>query len=179
MELELLKYPIGHYIPNKKPDQQTLKHWILTLEEFPERLEQLIQQLSEESLNWKYRPNGWCIKQVIHHCADSHLNSIIRFKLALTEDKPSIRSYFEDRWAKLPDATNNNVDASILLLKGLHNKWCVLLKSVNKTQLQLEYFHPEHNQYFNIAETIGMYAWHCNHHFAHIKIGIASNGKYN
>lgn len=179
MDIEKLKFPIGKYDPNKNPDKKLLQQWIKDIEDFPAKIEQLTTGISNEKLNWKYRPNGWTVKQVIHHCADSHMNSVIRFKLALTEDTPTIRPYFEDRWAELIDSKDNEIYSSILLLKGLHNKWTSLLNDLSNEQLKLEFVHPEHGEKFNLAENIGIYAWHCNHHLAHIKNGINSNGEYN
>ncbi len=179
MDIEKLKFPIGEYIPDKKPSKVLLQQWIEDIERFPERVEQLVKHISSEKLSWKYRPNGWMVKQVIHHCADSHMNSIIRFKLAMTEDSPTIRPYYEDRWAKLDDSLTDEIEESLMLLKGLHSKWVRLLKSLTEEQLEMEFIHPEHELKFNIAENIGNYAWHCNHHLAHIKNGINSMGKFN
>lgn len=178
MNLQKLKYPIGTYRSNKNPNIEELENWIRDIEHFPVTLENLVKDISDEALSYKYRPDGWTIKQVVHHCSDSHLNSIMRFKLALTEDTPRIRPYFEDRWAKLPDSLQDDVSDSLSILKGLHKKWVLLLKSLSEEQLKLEFIHPEHGQKFNLAETIGNYAWHCNHHLAHIKNALASKGKY-
>ncbi len=179
MNLETLKYPIGTYVPNKTPSTALLEKWMTEIEEFPVKLKTLTKNCSVKQLNWKYRPNGWCVKQVIHHCTDSHMNSVIRFKLALTEEMPIIRPYFEDQWVVLTDSLDDNIEASIQILTGLHKKWALLLRSLTKEQLDLEYIHPEHGKKFNLAETIGSYAWHCHHHFTHIKNGIESEGKYN
>ena len=179
MNLQKLKFPIGEYQPNKKPSADLLEKWIREIEEFPSKLKHLTKNIQPEKLNWKYRPSGWSVKQVIHHCADSHMNSIIRFKLALTEETPTIRPYYEDRWAELIDSRDNHIEDSIKILTGLHKKWGILLRNLTKEQLDLEFIHPEHGQTFNLAETIGNYAWHCNHHLAHVKNGIESGGKYN
>lgn len=174
-----LQFPVGHYSPIKNPSREQLDAWINTIASFPKELSILIENVSAEALNWRYRPNGWTVKQVIHHCADSHMNSIIRFKLALTEDEPTIRPYFEDRWAELPDSQDENLNDVILLLTGLHAKWTLLLRSIAPEDLRREFLHPEHGKKFNIAETIGSYAWHCEHHLAHVKNGLNSGGKYN
>ena len=173
-----LKFPIGEYESNKNPTTELLNTWIEEIERFPIQLEQLTKDVSTEKLQWKYRPGSWTIKQVIHHCADSHMNSLIRFKLALTEDTPVIRPYFEDRWAELVDSQDIDIQYSLFILKGLHHRWVVILKNLHKEQLQLEYTHPEHGKKINLAETIGMYAWHCRHHLAHIKQALESGGKY-
>ncbi|MEQ9187824.1 MAG: putative metal-dependent hydrolase [Cryomorphaceae bacterium] len=175
---EELKYPIGKYKAVKQPDPSLLDTWINDIESFPSELEALVSNASAEALNWKYRPDGWKVKQVVHHCADSHLNSISRFKLAMTEDVPTIRPYYEARWAELLDSHDDDLSASLAFLKALHHKWVGLLRGLTKEQLQLEYFHPEHGKRFNLAETVGSYAWHCRHHLAHVKNGLASFGKY-
>ncbi len=179
MDIQKLKFPIGEYTSNKNPDKELLHKWIKEIENFPTKIESLTNGISTKKLNWKYRPQGWTVKQVIHHCADSHINSIIRFKLALTEDIPTIRPYSEDKWAELIDSHDDNINDSIRLLKGLHKKWGVLLHSLNEEQLKLEFIHPEHREKISLIENIGIYAWHCNHHLAHVKNGIESNGKYN
>ncbi|NQV53958.1 MAG: putative metal-dependent hydrolase [Flavobacteriales bacterium] len=178
MDLQSLQYPVGKYIPNKHPDQALLHQWIKDIEAFPLQLEALVNDASVEALNWRYRPDGWRVKQVVHHCADSHLNSITRFKLAMTEDVPTIRPYYEDRWAELVDSQDDDLTASLAFLKALHHKWVGLLRGLSNEQLQLEYVHPEHGKQFNLAETIGSYAWHCRHHLEHVRNGIASGGKY-
>ena len=177
--LEKLKFPIGKYIPNKKTNAKTVEQWIAEIEQFPDLLESITKNLTVEELNYKYRPNGWTVKQVVHHCADSHINSYIRFKLALTEEKPAIRPYFEDRWAELNDSQNDDITSSIALLKATHRKWVEILKNLSAHDLQKKFMHPEHGTVFNLAETIGNYAWHGNHHLAHVKNGIASKGIFN
>ncbi len=179
MNLEKLKFPIGKYQPNKFPNQNLVQQWIKTIEDFPSEVKQITQNISKEQRNYLYRPNGWNVKQVIHHCADSHMNSFIRFKLALTEENPTIRPYFEEKWAEIIDGINDDITLSINLLESLHSKWVYLLKNLTEAQLQRKYTHPEHGTVFNLYETIGSYAWHCEHHLAHIKNGIASNGIYN
>lgn len=179
MNLQTLKFPIGKCYLNKNPSRQVFSKWILDIEEFPSKTESLLKDISDEKLDWKYRPNGWSIQQVVHHCADSHMNSIIRFKLALTENLPKIKPYAEDKWAELSDYQSDAVPNSIILLKSLHKKWSLLLRSLTEEQLALEFIHPEGNERITLTENIAIYAWHCNHHYAHIKNAIASNGKYN
>lgn len=164
-----LRFPIGEF---QKPDvisSEIINSWITVIERFPSEIEKATKDLSKEQLNWKYRPDGWNIKQVVHHCADSHINSIIRFKLALTEDSPTIRPYYENRWANLIDSTDDNLENSLSLLKGLHAKLCQLLRHISEEEMSREFIHPEHGKRFRIDETIGTYAWHSNHHLAHVK----------
>ena len=178
MSLEQLKYPIGIYNPIKEPSETQLNHWIEEIESFPERILNLTRQLTTEQLQWRYRPEGWSIKQVVHHCADSHLNSIMRFKLALTEDKPTIRPYYEDRWAELVDGNYDDLSTTLFFIEALHAKWVKLLRSLNTEDLGRVYVHPEHKAEFNLAETVGNYAWHGNHHMAHIENALKFKGNF-
>lgn len=179
MEAEALKYPIGKFEKPTNIGQELIAQWIGDIETFPKRLRALVEELSVEELNWKYRPDGWCIKQVVHHCSDSHLNSIIRFKWTLTEDTPTIKAYFEDRWAELPDSKDNDLALSLNLIDALHAKWVRILRSLTDEQLERTFFHPESQRHIGLKENIGIYAWHCNHHLAHIKQALAAKGKYN
>lgn len=179
MDLEKLKFPIGESVTTNNPTNNDIKQWIKDIENFPDTLETLLKGASTKQLNYKYRPNGWTVKQVVHHCADSHLNSIVRFKLALTENLPTIKPYFEDKWAELPDSLMDDVSFSVSILKGLHKKWAVLLKNLDNEQLKREFYHPEHKRNFTMLEIVEFYAWHSNHHLAHIENGLNSNGKYN
>ena len=179
MDIEKLRFPIGKYVPNKNPDQETIRKWIQEIGAFPSSIIELTKDLSIEQLNWKYRPNGWKVKQVVHHCADSHMNAFIRFKLALTEKKPIIKPYFEADWAELVDSLEDDIENSINILVSLHKKWATLINSLSEEQLLLTYTHPEHGETFNLNETIGNYAWHSNHHLEHVRLGIKFEGKFN
>ncbi|WP_281613627.1 YfiT family bacillithiol transferase [Flammeovirga sp. SubArs3] len=177
--LQQLKFPIGECPVIKHPSKQEIEAAIQSIEVFPQLLESTLNGVSNEALNYRYRPDGWKVKQVVHHCADSHMNSIIRFKLALTEDIPHIRPYHEHLWAELNDSLSDDLSDTLLLLKGLHNKWASLLKSLTESDLLLEFEHPEHGTRFNLGENIMVYDWHCRHHLAHIRQGLESEGKYN
>ena len=177
-EFYKLRFPIGEFEKPEAITKEQLKEWISTIESFPHRIESITEPLSDKELSFKYRPNGWTIRQVVHHCADSHINSIIRFKLAITENRPKIRPYFEDRFAKLIDYSEP-IDASISILKGVHKKLGVLLKSFSELDLKREFTHPEYKKTYSLEETIGVYAWHSNHHFAHIEQALHYDGKFN
>lgn len=168
-QLIRLKFPIGEFKKPETINEHHITEWINDVEHFPTNVEQLTNDLSIEQLNWQYRPEGWTIKQVVHHCADSHMNSLIRFKLALTEDTPVIRPYYEARWANLVDGNDDNLNDTLMLLKGLHAKLGKVLRNLSPEDLQKEFVHPEHGKHFRLDETIGVYAWHCNHHLAHIQ----------
>lgn len=179
MNIEHLKFPIGQYEVPEFISEDHIKKWIIEFEEFPYQLEKAITGLTKEQLDWKYRPNGWTIKQVVHHCADSHMNSLIRFKLALTEESPTIRPYKEDLWANLLDSQDFSLDHSIQILKGVHGKLTVLFNALSVKELNKTFIHPEHNQTFSIQYNIGNYAWHSKHHLAHVLQAIEACGQYN
>ena len=168
MNLEEMKYPIGQF---KMPDLVTpeiLGKYITDIESFPKRLRAEVENLTDEQLDTPYRPDGWNIRQVVNHCADSHMNGLARLKLALTEDKPTIKPYFENRWAELADSKTIPIEPALLILDGLHKRWAILLKALTEDDLKRIYIHPEHGREFRLEESIGLYAWHCNHHLAHI-----------
>lgn len=167
-ELHKLKFPIGEFQKPKTITKEHFDNWIQSIETLPQSIISLTSNLNETELNYNYRPNGWTIQQVVHHCADSHINSLLRFKLALTENSPVIKPYFEDRFAELIDYSEP-IDASISILVGVHKKLGILLKNLNQDELKLEFIHPEHGKRFSLEETIGVYAWHSNHHLEHIK----------
>lgn len=174
--LEKLKYPIGKLTIPTSITNKTIEEWILVIENFPVKLENLVKNLSDSQLDTVYRENGWTIRQVIHHCADSHINSYIRFKWSLTENTPLIKAYYEDKWAELFDSKSAPISLSLNQLKALHEKWVFLLKGLSINDLQKEFIHPEGNKSVSLAENIGIYAWHCNHHYAHINNLIVTKG---
>ena len=174
-----LKFPIGPFRFPKDPSSDEIIDWINILENFPEELEKAITGLSKVELEWKYRPQGWNIQQLVHHCVDSHLNSFIRFKLALTEDNPTIRPYYEDRWAELPDVLEADISSSIQMIRGLHARWVVLLRSLKPGDMIKTYKHPEHGRTIRLDQTIALYSWHCEHHLAHVYQALKSEGSYN
>jgi|SRR4030095_9532670 len=167
-ELQKLRFPVGEYSPPKNITPEDVKRYIATIEAFPGKLEHEVSGLNEEQLNTPYRPGGWNIRQVVHHVGDSHMNSMMRFKLTLTEDVPAIKPYFEDRWAELADYKDTPLEVSLNLLKNLHVRWVALLKSLNPKQLKRKFFHLEHNREIPLDELMALYAWHCDHHLAHL-----------
>ncbi|MEM6686570.1 MAG: YfiT family bacillithiol transferase [Bacteroidota bacterium] len=168
MNLEQLQYPIGK---PQIPEHITPKHisdWITVLENFPQRLRDLVKNLSQEQLNTQYRPGGWTVRQVIHHLSDSHHNSYTRFKWTLTETQPLIKAYYEDRWAELFDSKSAPIALSLDTMTALHAKWVYFLKGLTESDLGQIFIHPEGNEKVSLKENIGIYAWHCNHHYEHI-----------
>jgi len=140
--------------------------WIDEIETFPDKLHLEVSHLSKPQLDTPYREEGWTIRQVIHHIADSHLNGISRIKFALTEDCPTIQPYNQDRWAELSDYSMD-INSSLQLISGLHQRWTHLLRSLDKKQLIREFIHPESGIQV-LKNLIGHYAWHGKHHLGHI-----------
>lgn len=163
-----LRYPIGKFTAPKEYTKDYLAERIEEIAQFPSLLKNEVLQLSDEQLDTPYREGGWTIRQVIHHCADSHINCFIRIKWALTEDTPTIKYYYEDRWGELEDNLKMPIEPSLTLLEGLHFRLAYLMKSLSESDLQKSFIHPEHNASFQIKEIIGTYAWHSLHHLAHI-----------
>lgn len=171
-----LRYPIGKLSLPEVVSEKQMRDWIETLEFFPVRLETLVQNLSDKQLDTPYRENGWTIRQVIHHCADSHHHSYIRFKWALTESNPTIKAYHEGDWAELHDSKSSPIAISILHLKAVHAKLVNLIKGLNEDQLNKTFFHPESKETVVLKKNIGVYAWHGNHHYEHINQLLIRNG---
>lgn len=167
-DIDALKYPIGQFSAPETITSEHIEEWITCIGKFPQQIASEINQLSELELAYKYKPNGWNIKQVLNHCVDSHTNSVMRFKLALTESNPVIRPYNEAAWAELPDTLQYAVSESIILLEQIHKRWVFLLKALNKEQLNHTFIHPDGNEVVSLKKNLGIYAWHCQHHLQHI-----------
>ena len=176
--LDKLRFPIGSFKCPESVEAAQMSLWISEIESFPASINNLTKHLSAAELNWKYRPGGWSIKQVVHHCADSHMNCLIRFKLALTEETPTIKPYEESKWAELKDALTDDISASLQITEGIHSRWSVLLKNMSKEQFSMQYFHPESQKTFALDEITGFYAWHCNHHLAHIRQALSHKNQF-
>ncbi|SEN39836.1 DinB superfamily protein [Terribacillus saccharophilus] len=166
------KYPIGQFQQVGPIVEEQIKQWIEEINQLPEQMTSLVNGLSEAELLHTYREGSWNIKQLVHHVADSHLNSFIRFKLALTEENPIIKPYEEAEWAKLPDYAMPPQSA-LDLLASIHRKWVVLLRSLTAEQLERTFQHPESGE-VSLKENIGIYAWHGKHHLAHIRLALES-----
>ncbi len=162
-----LRYPIGKFEPPTQVSDSLRREWIDNIAKAPDVYRAAVKGLSEEQLNTPYRPEGWTVRQVVHHVADSHLNAYTRFRLALTEDQPTVKPYEEARWAKLEDARTAPVDLSLALLDPLHKRWVLLLQSMSPADFGRTFRHPEHGL-MTLDTNLGMYAWHCRHHAAHI-----------
>jgi len=162
-----LRYPIGPFNLKNTPGDEEIRIAIDAISEAPAKLRAAVECLIPEQLDTPYRPGGWTVRQVAHHVPDSHLNSYCRFKLALTEDEPTIKGYHEDRWAELEDSRAAPVEVSLALLESLHKRWVTLLKSLEPADFQRMFRHPELGL-VTLAQNACLYAWHGRHHVAHI-----------
>ena len=168
------RYPIGEFSPPDTVPLEQVHDWIDDIATLPANLRRTVSALTDDQLDTPYRPDGWTVRQVVHHLPDSHMNSLIRFKWALTEDRPTIKAYDEKGWAVLPDS-REPIAGSLDLLDALHRRWVSLLRSLSGAQLQCEFVHPESGR-ATLAVTVGSYAWHGRHHLAHIERLIEREG---
>lgn len=145
-----------------------MQHLIEEIARTPANLRSAVQGLSTKQLDTPYRPGGWTVRQVVHHLPDSHMNSYVRFKLALTEDEPTIKPYAEDRWAELSDTKATPIETSLTLLDSLHARWVALLRSLDSEQWKRNFRHPELGP-VSLEKSLALYAWHGRHHVAHIR----------
>ncbi|WP_213086941.1 YfiT family bacillithiol transferase [Chitinophaga agrisoli] len=166
--MDVLRYPIGHFDAPETIDTDALKGYITDISYLPSLIEIAVQDLDAWQLDTPYRPGGWTVAQVVHHLADSHMNAYTRFKLALTETSPIIKPYDEAAWAMLPDVQKTPVNVSITLLFSLHARWVHLMEALTPEQWERTFIHPEHGKVFKLNYIAGSYAWHGQHHLAHI-----------
>jgi len=166
--IEKLRYPIGEFNPKDSYTAEEISNNVLTIENFPVKLQIEVKDLADEQLDTCYRAGGWTLRQVVHHVVDSHINSYVRFKLTLTEDTPTIKPYYEARWAELPEAKSAPINLSLPLLDALHKRWVAMLINIAPEQMQRKFHHPESGNDIALDELIHLYAWHSNHHLAHI-----------
>lgn len=166
--IEQLKYPIGPWRWPKAVSPEDVVGWIDEIAAAPGELRAAVAGLDDSQLDTQYRPEGWTLRQVVHHIADSHLNSQCRIRWALTEDEPTIKPYDQPAWGDLADCRLSPIEPSLTLIDGLHQRWVALSRSLSAGDLARQFYHPEHSQPLRIDKTLGMYAWHGKHHIAHI-----------
>jgi DinB superfamily len=166
-----LRYPIGkfHYEDplSQKQDEEQKQKYLSDIEEAPANLRASVKGLMQQQLDTPYRPEGWTVRQVVHHVPDSHMNAYVRFKLALTEDEPTIKPYAEDRWANLADTTTTPIEVSLALMDSLHTRWMQLLRSLKPEDWKRTFRHPELGL-VSLEKSLALYSWHSRHHVAHI-----------
>jgi hypothetical protein len=161
-----LRFPIGEFEHGFDHSVEARNERIAIIEQLPEKLALAVAGLNEGQLDTPYRDGGWTVRQVVHHIADSHSNAYCRFKLALTEDSPTIKTYYENRWAELADS-KLPVEVSLRMVEGLHARWTALLRSMTDMDFQREFIHPE-TGVWKLEAALALYAWHSRHHTAHI-----------
>ncbi len=172
--MEELKYPIGKFqVPSEYTDASRAEY-IQVLADLPMKLKEVLVGITTDQLSNRYRPEAWTIRQVVHHLADSHMNSLIRFKLALTEDHPTIKPYNENLWANLADGNGDDITPSILIIEGIHARLVKLLTSVPAEDWERKVHHPESKRDMSMNFLLALYAWHSKHHLAHIKNALAN-----
>lgn len=166
-----LQYPVGKVAIPEQITSEMRETFIRQIEQFPSQLHKACLELkSKQLLETPYRPEGWSGRQVIHHVADSHMNALIRFKLALTEENPTIKPYKENLWAQLPDCKNLNPEVSVNIIIGVHQKLSAVLRSMNDSDFSRTYYHPESKRTFRLDQGLALYDWHCRHHLAHLHL---------
>jgi uncharacterized damage-inducible protein DinB len=161
------RFPIGKFHYEGSPSEQQKQQFLDEIANTPANLRAAVKGLSATQLDTPYRDGGWTLRQVVHHLPDSHLNSYVRFKLALTEDNPTIKPYEEDRWAKLADTGATPVDVSLTMMDVLHDRWMRLLRSLSAEDWKRTLRHPALGE-MTLEKNLAMYAWHGRHHVAHI-----------
>ena len=162
-----LRYPVGRYDVKGEVSAEERARYVEEIAAAPPQLRVAVAGLTAEQLDTPYRPDGWTVRQVVHHVADSHLNSYVRFRLALTEDEPTIKPYEEALWAELTDAKSAPVETSLALLEPLHERWVILLRSLSDADFARAFRHPALGV-VSLDRNVGLYAWHGRHHIAHI-----------
>ena len=165
--LEELRFPIGKFTRPDEVSNEEYNKYISEIDVMPRMLRKSSECLNENQLNTPYREGGWTVRQVVHHLSDSHANSFIRLKLALTEDNPTIKPYDETTWAELYDAKHAPVELSLAMIEGLHTRWAMNLRHLTPEQKKRTFNHPE-SGVWRIEQHAAMYAWHGKHHIAHI-----------
>lgn len=161
------RYPIGKFHFEGPVPEARREALIQEIAAAPAALRRAVEDLSAEQLDTPYREGGWTVRQVIHHVPDSHMNAYVRFKLALTEDEPTIKTYAEDRWAELSDTKTTPTEVSLALLDSLHQRWVTLLGSLGPEDWKRNFRHPELGV-VSLEKSVALYAWHGKHHVAHV-----------
>jgi hypothetical protein len=165
-ELENLRYPIGRFTSTASSEPASRSEQISTLRLLPSNLQAAVSGLSHSQLDTPYREDGWTVRQLVHHIADSHANAYVRTKLALTEDWPAIKTYDEAAWARLFDSSLP-IDGSLSMISALHERWVALLESLSESDLHRGYIHPDLGRQ-ELTSVLALYSWHSRHHTAHI-----------
>ncbi|QKG52002.1 YfiT family bacillithiol transferase [Hymenobacter sp. BRD67] len=168
---EHLRFPIGRpQLPTAPLTAAGRAPYLQQLAELPAQLHAAARRAGAERLEQPYRPGGWTGRQVIHHLADTHPNLYSRFRLALTEDNPTVRPFDEQAWAELPDVAATPLAVSLALLESLHSRWVTLLQHLSEAQWQRTFYHPRYQTTSTLEQALVQYAWHGRHHLAHLQL---------
>jgi DinB family protein len=165
--MDELRYPTGRFVRPEALTADQRRAAIDTIAGTPSQLRAAVRGLNDTQLDTPYRPGGWTVRQVIHHVPDSHANAYCRFKLALTEDTPTIKPYDESAWAQLEDSRSTPIETSLTLLDVLHDRWVRVLRAMQSSDFSRRLNHPE-NGIMSLDQLLAMYAWHGPHHVAHV-----------
>jgi uncharacterized damage-inducible protein DinB len=170
MNLEARKYPIGHTKYQDQLSPELIKVMIADMAALPADLRTAVGALTKKQKQQSYREGGWTATQIIHHIADSHANCLIRLKVTLTEDNPTVKPYDENLWAELPDSLTENYEASLRMVEGLHERICTVLSSMAVEDFERTYYHPGYQKTFTLREMLCLYHWHGRHHLGQIRV---------
>lgn len=168
-DLEQLKYPIGTFSSPDTITDTDIDDYIRSIKEFPALLRALVENFSDDQLNTQYREGGWTVRQVVNHIADSHTNAYFRFKLALTEECPTVKPYDEKQWAELQDSRTICIKPALQMIEGVHARWTYELKALTNKEFESTFFHPDDNARIALKNALAKYVWHGKHHLAQIK----------
>jgi len=163
-----LSYPVGKFQYSGPLSTEERNRLIAEISAAPAAFRAAVTGLNPKQLDTPYRPGGWTVRQVVHHVPDSHMNAFIRFKLGLTQDQPTINPYDQDQWAALADAQHTPIEASLALLDAVHQRWVILLRSLDPADFERAVNHPEHSSPLTLDKIVALYAWHGRHHTAHV-----------
>jgi len=166
--IDQLRYPVGKFKSPLTIDDVNIPAEIKIISDLPLKMREATVTLNDTQLDTPYRPEGWTVRQVVHHLADSHINSYCRFKLAMSEDNPVIKPYLEAKWAEFEDARTAPIFHSLNLIDAVHGRWVLFMNSMTNDDYKRTFFHPEHQKSLTLFQTLSLYAWHSEHHLAHI-----------
>lgn len=175
--MDELKYPVGKFSIKEDYSAEELNNFISEYLSLTKELKEIVAEASGDDLLRTYRPGGWNMMQVVHHIADSQMNALIRMKLALTEDTPTIKPYAEEKWAETPEYKSADLKDSLMIIEAVHNKIVMILKNINPEELNRRFYHPESKKYFTVKQAAALYNWHLKHHLGHIKLCMSERMK--
>ena len=165
--IDEIRFPVGDFVIDPAITAEKRKTWIQQIQDAPTKLRGALLGLSEDQINTRYREGGWTLKQVVHHLADAQMNGFIRFKLAMTEERPAIKTYEETLWAETSDGRDAPVEHSLQILDALHARWVIFLRSLPESGFARTFRHPQRGE-LTLDSALQLYAWHGVHHTAHV-----------